>query len=89
MPALIVVASLMLAALGWGYLALAAPGEEDRLVTEGVQQITICGGPRERQDIWYKLTEEVPGAKGGQWSTDSRDGDCRVLRRYAPGGPAD
>jgi hypothetical protein len=89
---LLVVASLMLAALGWGYLALAASGE-DRLVTKGVQQITICGGPRESEEIWYKLTEEVPGASG-TWGTDSgtwgfqKDGDCKVWRHYAPG-PAD
>ena len=85
----LVVVSLMLAALGWGYLALAASGE-DRLVTKGVQQITICGGPRESEEIWYKLTEEVPGADG-TWGTEGQtrgDGDCKVWHHYAPG-PAD
>ena len=89
----LVAASLMLATLGWGYRALAAPGEEDRLVTEGVQQITICGGSRESEEIWYKLTEEVPGASG-TWGTNrgtwgfQKDGDCKVWYHYAPG-PAD
>ena len=86
----LVVASLMLATLGLGYRALAAPAEEDRLVTKGVQQITICGGPRESEEIWYKLTEEVPGANG-TWGTDrgKKDGDCKVWLHYADTGPAD
>jgi hypothetical protein len=84
----LVVASLMLATLGLGYLVLATSGEEDRLVTKGVQQVVICGGPRERGDILYKLTEEVPGAKSGTWGTE-KDGDCRVMRHYAETGPAD
>jgi hypothetical protein len=92
----LVAASLVLATLGWGYRALAAPGPsaEDRLVTKGVQQVTICGGQRESDEIWYKLTEEVPGAKGGTWGTDrgtwglQKDGDCKVWYHYTPG-PAD
>jgi hypothetical protein len=86
----IVVASLMLATLGGGYLVLAASGEEDRLVTKGVQKITICGGSRKSQEIWYKLTEEVPGASG-TWGTDrgKKDGDCKVWLHYADTGPAD
>ena len=90
MPALLVVASLMLATLVWGGLTLAASPEEDRLVTKGVQQVTICGGPRESDEIWYKLTEEVPGASG-TWGTDrgKKDGDCKVWLHYADTGPAD
>jgi hypothetical protein len=85
----LVVASLMVATLGWGYLALAASGEEDRLVTKGVQQIVICGeSSRESGDIWYKITQEIPGADSGTWGVE-KDGDCDVLLHYAPGGPAD
>jgi hypothetical protein len=84
----LVVASLMLAALGWGYLALAAPGE-DRLVTKGIQQIVICRkGSSGSGDILYKITQEIPGAESGTWGVE-KDGDCRVMRHYAPGGPAD
>ena len=85
----LVVASLMLAALGWGYLALAASGEEDRLVTKGIQQIVICGkGSTQSGDIWYKITQEIPGAESGTWGVE-KDGDCRVMRHYADTGPAD
>jgi hypothetical protein len=85
----LVVASLMVATLGWGYLALAASGEEDRLVTKGVQQIVICGeSSRESGDIWYKITQEIPGADSGTWGVE-KDGVCDVLLHYAPGGPAD
>jgi hypothetical protein len=84
----LVVASLMLATLGWGYLALAASGE-DRLVTKGIQQIVICGkGSSQSGDIWYKITEEIPGAESGTWGVE-KDGDCRVMRHYADTGPAD
>jgi hypothetical protein len=82
----LVVASLMLATLGWGYLALAASGEEDRLVTKGIQQIVICEGSHKSGDILYKITQEIPGAEG-TWGFE-KDGDCRVLRHYVPG-PAD
>jgi hypothetical protein len=90
----LVVASLMLATLGWGYLALAASGEEDQLVTKGLQQVVICGGSRESGDTLYKITQEIPGADG-TWGTDrgpwgfEKDGDCNVWRHYATGGPAD
>ena len=83
----LVVASLMLATLGWGYLALAASGEEDRLVTKGIQQIVICEGSHKSGDIWYKITQEIPGAESGTWGVE-KHGDCRVLRHYVPG-PAD
>jgi hypothetical protein len=84
----LVVASLMLATLGWGYLALAASGEEDRLVTKGIQQIVICRkGSSGSGDIWYKITQEIPGAESGTWGVE-KDGDCRVMRHYVPG-PAD
>ena len=64
-------------------------GEEDRLVTKGVQQIVICGeSSRESGDIWYKITQEIPGADSGTWGVE-KDGDCDVLLHYAPGGPAD
>ncbi len=91
----LLVAAVLMATLGWGYLALAASGEEDRLVTKGVQQITICGGSRERGDILYKITQEVPGADSGTWGTEygtwgvEKDGDCKVWRHYADTGPAD
>ena len=62
----LVVASLMLATLGLGYLVLAASPEEDRLVTKGIQQIVICEGPRKSGDIWYKITEEIPSAEVGR-----------------------
>ena len=84
----LVVASLMVATLGWGYLALAASGEEDRLVTKGVQQVVIGESSRESGDIWYKITQEIPGADSGTWGVE-KDGDCDVLLHYAPGGPAD
>jgi hypothetical protein len=85
----LVVASLMLATLVWGYLALAASGEEDRLVTKGIQQIVICRkGSSGSGDILYKITEEIPGAESGTWGFE-KDGDCRVLRHYADTGPAD
>jgi hypothetical protein len=62
----LLVAAVLMATLGWGYLALAASGEEDRLVTKGVQQIVICGeSSRESGDIWYKITQEIPGADSG------------------------
>ena len=83
----LVVASLMLATLGLGYLVLAASPEEDRLVTKGIQQIVICEGPRKSGDIWYKITEEIPSADG-TWGVE-KDGDCRVMRHYADTGPAD
>ena len=84
----LVVASLMLAMLGLGYLVLAAAPEEDRLVTKGIQQIVICEGPRKSGDIWYKITQEIPGAESGTWGVE-KDGDCRVMRHYADTGPAD
>jgi hypothetical protein len=90
----LVVASLVLVLLlGWGYLALAA-AEEDRLVTKGVQQAVICGGPRKSGGILQKIRAEVPGAKSGMWSTEyetwgvEKDGDCKVWYHYIPG-PAD
>jgi hypothetical protein len=83
-----VVASLMLAMLGLGYLVLAAAPEEDRLVTKGIQQIVICEGPRKSGDIWYKITDEIPGAESGEWGFE-KDGDCRVMSHYADTGPAD
>ncbi len=82
----LVVASLMLAMLGLGYLVLAAAPEEDRLVTKGIQQIVICEGSHKSGDILYKITQEIPGAEG-TWGFE-KDGDCRVLRHYVPG-PAD
>ena len=82
----LVAASLMLAPLGCGHLA--ASSEEDRLVTKGIQQIVICGkGSSQSGDIWYKITQEIPGAESGTWGVE-KDGDCRVMRHYAPG-PAD
>ena len=84
----LVVASLMLATLGLGYLALSASAEEDRLVTKGIQQIVICGkGSSQSGDILYKITQEIPGAEG-TWGVE-KDGDCRVMRHYADTGPAD
>lgn len=84
----LVVASLMLAMLGLGYLVLAASPEEDQLVTKGIQQIVICEGSRESGDILYKITQEIPGAESGEWGRE-KDGDCRVMRHYADTGPAD
>ena len=84
----LVVASLMLATLGWGYLALAASGEEDRLVTKGIQQIVICEGSTQSGDILYKIMQEIPGAESGEWGVEYPIGDCRVLRHYVSG-PAD
>jgi hypothetical protein len=80
---------VVLVLLGWGYLALAAsPPEEDRLVMKGIQQIVICGkGSTQSGDIWYKITQEIPGADSGEWGVE-KDGDCRVLRHYVSG-PAD
>ena len=84
----LVVASLMLATLGLGYLVLSASPEEDRLVTKGIQQIGICGkGSSQSGDILYKITEEIPGAEG-TWGVE-KDGDCRVMRHYADTGPSD
>ena len=84
----LVVASLMLATLGLGYLALAASPEEDQLVTKGIQQIVICRkGSSGSGDILYKITQEIPGAESGEWGVE-KDGDCRVMRHYVSG-PAD
>ena len=83
----LLVAAVLMATLGWGYLALAASGEEDQLVTKGIQQIVICEGSHKSGDIWYKITQEIPGAESGTWGVE-KDGDCRVLRHYVPG-PAD
>ena len=81
-------AAVLLAALGWGYLTLAA-SEEDRLVTKGIQQIVICRkGSSGSGDIWYKITQEIPGAESGTWGVE-KDGDCRVMSHYADTGPAD
>jgi hypothetical protein len=83
----LVVASLMLATLGLGYLTLAASPEEDQLVTKGIQQIVICRkGSSGSGDILYKITQEIPGAEG-TWGVE-KDGDCRVMRHYVSG-PAD
>jgi hypothetical protein len=84
LPALLVAAVLM-ATLGWGYLALAASGE-DLLVRKGIQQVVICGGSHKSGDILYKITQEVPGAESGTWGTEygtwgtEKDGDCKVWR---------
>ncbi len=72
-----------------GYLALAAYPEEGPLVRSGIQQIVICRkGSSGSGDIWYKITQEIPGAESGTWGVE-KDGDCRVLRHYADTGPAD
>jgi hypothetical protein len=86
----LVVASLMLATLGWGYLALAASGEEDRLVTKGIQQIVICGkGSSETSGTRSRRKYRAPRAGRGasrrtetveSCATTSQDRQTRSLR---------
>ena len=79
--------SLLLVTLGWGYMALASSGE-DQLVRSGLQQIVVCRkGSTGSGAILDKITQDIPGAEG-TWGVE-KDGDCRVMRHYAPGGPAD
>jgi hypothetical protein len=62
----VIVAAVLMATLGWGYLALAGSGE-DRLVTKGIQQIVICRkGSSGSGDIWYKITQEIPAPRAGR-----------------------
>ena len=85
----LVAAPLMLATLGLGYLVLATSGEEDQLVTKGIQQIVICRkGSTQSGAILDKITQEISGAESGTWGVE-KDGDCRVMRHYADTGPAD
>jgi len=69
-----------------GYLALYTP---DPLVENGVRKVLICGDKRDRSARMWEI------ADSGTWGVDyrawdtPREGDCRLWRHYAPGGPVE